>query len=351
MNSPDPRITPALVWMAEQVSGAAEPLSYQLITGGRSNLTYRVTGSPGRSWILRRQPTGPLAARAHDLRREYRILSALSQHTTLTVPEPIALCEDESVLGVTFYVMADVPGTVLRDPTDTAGLAETTRPAAARHAVEALAALHSVDLDRAGLADLGPRDGYVARQLHRWLSQVEQTCDLDTFHRLGDQQAALADALPRTTETSLVHGDYRFDNLVLDPFDGTVRAILDWEIAALGDPLADLGYFLVSWDEPGDERPALGLPGPTSATGFPSRREAIDWYASARAIDVGVLDFYLAFGYWKLACVLHCVAHRYRTGGGGGAGSDALPPDMAEHVRWLTRRSTTHLTVHKAATQ
>ncbi|MDM3927493.1 phosphotransferase family protein [Mycobacterium intracellulare] len=351
MNAPDPRITPALVWMTEQVSGASEPLSYQLITGGRSNLTYRVTGSCGRSWILRRQPTGPLAARAHDLRREYRILSALSQHTALPVPEPIALCEDESILGVTFYVMADVPGTVLRDPTDTAELAETTRSAAARHAVEALAALHSVDLDRAGLADLGPRDGYVARQLRRWLSQVEQTCDVDAFHRLGEQQAALADALPRTTETSLVHGDYRFDNLVLDPRDGTVRAILDWEIAALGDPLADLGYFLVSWDEPGDERPALGLPGPTSAEGFPSRRDATEWYASARAIDVDVLDFYLAFGYWKLACVLHCVDHRYRTGGGGGAGSDALPLDMAEHVSWLTHRSTTHLTRHKAATR
>src|SRR5690606_14136173 len=152
------------------------------------NLTYRVTGRSGRRWVLRRPPTGPLLPRAHDMRREYRILRALSQDTAVPVPEPVALCDDESVLGVPFYVMADVPGVVLREPADALALSEEVRAAAAFRAVEVLAALHAVNIDRTRLADLGPREGYVGRQLRRWLSQVEQSGDAEVITLLGQQQ-------------------------------------------------------------------------------------------------------------------------------------------------------------------
>jgi aminoglycoside phosphotransferase (APT) family kinase protein len=334
--------------MSRHVAGASEPLSCELIAGGRSNLTYRVTNGSGRGWVVRRPPTGPLLARAHDMRREYRILRALWQHTPVPVPEPVALCDDESVLGVPFYVMADVPGAVLREPGDAVALDEDVRAAAAFHAVDVLAALHSVDIDRAGLADLGPSGGYVGRQLRRWLSQVEQSGDMEAITLLGRQQEALLTAAPVSAKVTLVHGDYRFDNLVVDSHEGTVRAVLDWEIATLGDPLADLGSFLVYWDEPDDERPALGITGPTAARGFPSRHDVAARYAEALALDLDALDFYVAFGYWKLACILHGVAHRYRSGAGGGARADALPVDMSEHTRWLAHRSADHLSRYRA---
>jgi aminoglycoside phosphotransferase (APT) family kinase protein len=282
------------------------------------------------------------------MRREHRIISALSRHTAVPVPEPVALCGDESVLGVPFYVMADVPGIVLREPADAVALDESGRTAAAFRAVDVLAALHAVDIDRAGLADLGPHDGYVARQLRRWLSQVEQTGDVEAIGLLDEQRASLLAAMPSSGKVSLVHGDYRFDNLVVDPDRGTVRAVLDWEIATLDDPLADLGSFLVHWDEPEDERPALGVTGPTAAPGFPTRRDVAGRYAERLALDLHALDFYLAFGYWKLACILHGAAHRYRSGAGGGAAAESLPGDMAGHVRWLTRRSADHLGRYRA---
>lgn len=346
MSPYDPRIAAALAWMSRNVSGASEALSCELITGGRSNLTYRVTGRSGRSWVLRRPPTGALLPRAHDMLREYRILRALSQHTTVPVPEPVALCDDESVLGAPFYVMADVPGKVLREPADAIALDQEVRTTAALRAVDVLAALHAVDVNRAGLADLGPPDGYVVRQLRRWLAQVEHSGDAEAITLLGPQQNSLMATAPAGTRVALVHGDYRFDNLVVDPDEGTLRAVLDWEIATLGDPLADLGSLLVCWDEPDDERPALGVTGPTAAPGFPSRRDVASWYAQASALDLDALDFYVAFGYWKLACVLHGVAHRYQSGAGGGA--EALPIDMSDHLRWLVRRSVAHLGRYQA---
>lgn len=347
MSAHDPRVAAAIAWMAGHVAGAGEDMTAELIAGGRSNLTFRVTEPSGRTWVLRRPPTGPLLPRAHDMRREYHITSALWQHTAVPVPEPIALCEDESVLGVPFYVMGDVAGTVVRDPADAAALGEEVRAAAALRAVEVLAALHAVDIAAAGLADLGPHDGYVRRQLRRWLSQVEQSGDTEAITVLGEQQRALLAATPSAPAgIALVHGDYRLDNLVVDPDDGTVRAVLDWEIATIGDPLADLASLLVYWDEPHDKRAALGVPGPTIVPGFPSRNDLASRYAETSGLDPDALDFYVAFAYWRLACVLHGVAHRYRSGGGGGAAG--TPIDISDHVRWLVRRSDEHLGRHEA---
>ena len=348
MTEDDSRIIPALDWMYQQVPEAHAPLSHELIAGGRSNLTYRITATSGSSWILRRQPVGPRPPRAHDLTREFGILAALTNYSSIPVLQPIALCEDPTLLGVTFYVMEDVPGQVLRDPLQTRQFSDVARSNAARRTVETLAAVHSVDLDAPGLADLGPRRDYVGRQLRRWLSQVHQTGDREVFEILSQQQMALVLEAPVNAELTLVHGDYRFDNVVLDPSSGDVRAVIDWEIATLGDPLADLALFLVTWDQPGDERPAFGLPGPTSVPGFPTRQQALDWYVDSRPVDLTAFHFYLAFGYWRLACVLHCVSHRYQSGTGGGASSDSMPLDVANHLRWLTKRSIDELDQHRA---
>ncbi|MHB1710311.1 MAG: phosphotransferase family protein [Acidimicrobiales bacterium] len=341
MNAIDPRVAPALVWVAQHVPGASVKDYCELIAGGRSNLTYRLTAADGRTWVLRRPPTGPLLPRAHDMSREYRILDALFRYTDVPVPEPIAFCDDETLLGVPFYVMADAAGTVLRHPDDAEALGPGVRSAVAGRAIEILAALHAVDVVAAGLADLGPHNGYVDRQLRRWLGQVEQSGDESAISFLGTQQRALSAAAPVAALTALVHGDYRLDNLVVDPARGSVRAVLDWEISTIGNPLADLGSLLVYWDEPGDERPALGVPGPTGIGGFPSREQLAERYMMASGTPVDTLNFYVAFGYWKLACVLHGVAHRYRSGDGGGG--EAPPADADEHIRWLVSRSAGHL--------
>jgi aminoglycoside phosphotransferase (APT) family kinase protein len=337
----DSRVAPAIDWMRANVAGASGAMRHALIAGGRSNLTYRVTAADGRTWVLRRPPTGTLLPRAHDMRREFRIIQALAERTAIPVPPPVAMCDDTEVLGVPFYVMSDVTGAVLREPADSAALEGEARARAARHAIDVLVDLHAVDVDGAGLGDLGRRDSYVERQLRRWLSQVEQSGDVEIAALLSRQQERLLRAVPPDAGTALVHGDYRFDNLIVDPDEGVVKAVLDWEIATLGDPFADLASFLVYWDEVGDERGALGVLGPTAVAGFPSRAEVATTYAAASGRDLDRLDFYLAFGYWKVACILQGVAHRYRAGDGGGAAAPA--DDISEHLRWLVCRSVEHL--------
>lgn len=340
----DPRIAPALAWLPGHARPISRIRSCELITGGRSNLTYRLSDTSGQRWIIRRPPTGPLLPRAHDMHREFRLLTALHTRTSVPVPEPIILCDDVQVIGVPFYVMAEVPGAVLRTPADARALSPGVRNAAADNAIGVLATLHCVDIDAVGLADVGRPGGYVSRQLQRWLRQVEETNDRAVIPAVARQQHALTGATPPDTPSVLVHGDYRFDNLVIEPQRGSVRAVLDWEIATIGDPLADLASMLVCWDQPGDERGALGSVGPTAEQGFPSRSEAAQSYAAVTGFPLGNLNFYLAFGYWKLACVLHGVAHRYKAGDGGGAVEP--PPDM-NHLRWLLQQSADYLSLHQ----
>ena len=314
-------------WFAANVPAVAPPLRFDLVAGGRSNLTYRVQDSTGRLVALRRPPAGHVLPTAHDMAREHRILSALAP-TAVPVPAPLGLCEDPSVSGAPFYVMEYVDGLVLRDA-DMAveALDPSARPAVGAHLAETLAALHAVDADAVGLGDLARRDGYVERQVHRWMRQFAETKAAGVA-RPGAVEAvgeALATRVPAQQATSVVHGDYRLDNAVLHP-DGTVAAVLDWELCTLGDPLADVGAFLDSWGLPPDGEPILGRVPASALAGFSSSDDVLERYAVASGRDVSGVRYFMAFGYWRLACILQGVYARYRAGAGAG------DPSSVDHV-------------------
>ncbi|HEV8373406.1 MAG TPA: phosphotransferase family protein [Actinomycetota bacterium] len=301
-------------WLQAEVGGVRPPFRFQLIPGGHSNLTYRVSDAAGAAYVLRRPPLRGVLPSAHDMAREHRIIAALAA-TAVPVPAALGLCEDPAVTGAPFYVMAHVDGVVPRDEaTVAAAMDERARAAAAASLVDALVALHQVDPDRVGLGQLGRREGYLERQLGRWKRQLEQSRTrelpaLDEVHR------RLAASVPaQVGPARIVHGDYRLDNTILSPA-GRVLAVLDWELCTLGDPLADVGLLLVYWNQPGDVLP-LGS-APTALPGFPARAGVAAAYAARSGRDLGQLDYYLAFGYWKLAVILEGVHARYAAGAYG----------------------------------
>jgi aminoglycoside phosphotransferase (APT) family kinase protein len=301
-------------WFESHVAEITPPLDFDLIAGGHSNLTFTVTDAAGRRWVLRRPPLGHVLATAHDMGREHRIISALGP-TSVPVPPVVGLCTDDEVNGAPFYVMGFVDGHVVRDATTArAVLDEDARRRAGDSIADVLAAIHAVDPDEVGLGDLGRKEGYIARQLKRWYTQFEQSKTRE-IPLVDEVHHFLSERIPEQGPPAIVHGDYRLDNCMLDP-NGAVRAVLDWELCTLGDPLADVGLLLVYWNEPGDDRSAL-LGAPTTAEGFPSRQQLVDRYATTSGRDVGDVDFYVAFGYWKLACILEGVYARYVGGAMG----------------------------------
>jgi len=306
-------------WFQAEVPDARPPLRFERLPGGRSNLTYRVRDAAGGDFVLRRPPLHGVLQSAHDMAREHRIIAALAA-TEVPVPAALGLCEDPAVTGAPFYVMAYVDGAVPRDEaTVVAELDEQARAAAADSLVDALVALHGVDPDAVGLGQLGRREGYLERQLRRWKRQLEQSRTrelpvLDEVHR------RLEAAVPaQVGPARVVHGDYRLDNVILSPA-GRVLAVLDWELCTLGDPLADVGLLLVYWAEPGDTALPLGT-APTRLPGFPPRAALTAAYAARSGRAVDQLDYYMAFGYWKLAVILEGVYARY-TAGAYGEGDD-----------------------------
>jgi aminoglycoside phosphotransferase (APT) family kinase protein len=297
-------------WFAENSGEVTLPLRFERISGGHSNLTYAVSDTQGRSWALRRPPLGERLASAHDMTREHRIIAAL-QATDVPVPPVVGLCEDEAVNGAPFYVMEFVEGPVLRNRSDAEAFDEAERRAIGERVADTLAALHAVDPDAVGLGDLGRKEEYVARQLRRWHGQWEKSKTrelplLDEVHR------RLGARIPQQGPATVVHGDYRLDNMILAP-SGAVAAVVDWELCTLGDPLADVGLLMVYWTEPGDVLTPLYDPA-TAAAGFPSRNEIARRYAERSGRDLGELDFYVALGYWKLAIILEGVYARYAAG-------------------------------------
>ncbi|HEX2578386.1 MAG TPA: phosphotransferase family protein [Aquihabitans sp.] len=306
-------------WFVEHAGPVTPPLRFELIAGGRSNLTYRVTDQADGDWVLRRPPTGHVLATAHDMGREHRIISALAP-TDVPVAPVIGLCTDAAVNDAPFYVMQYVDGLVLRD----AGVAATVTPEVRRRAglsvAETLAKIHAVDPDAVGLGALGRKEGYIARQLKRWNGQFEQSLTREVPTVVEAYQRLLG-GMPEQGPAAIVHGDYRLDNCMVDA-SGEVIAVLDWEICTLGDPLADLGVLMVYWTEAGD--PYAALPGAaTTLEGFPTRAEMVAAYEAAGGRSVGDLDYYIAFGYWKLACILEGVYARYKAGAMGNDGADA----------------------------
>jgi aminoglycoside phosphotransferase (APT) family kinase protein len=319
---------PVGAWLTSHVTGAQPPYGYELIAGGRSNLTYRVTDGSGHRYALRRPPLSHVLPTAHDMAREYKVITALGP-TAVPVPHTYGLCQDKEVNGSSFYVMEFVDGHILRDgPSARDALDESSRHRAGVSLADTLAALHAVDVDEVGLADFAKRDGYIERQLRRWSEQFShsQVDGIDTADIVGRVHDKLSSDIPEQQATAIVHGDYRLDNTVLGE-DGTVTAVLDWEICTLGDPLADLGLLMVYWTEPGDQEALVGV-SPTTVAGFPSRAEMKARYASTSGRDITRLNFYVAFGYWKLACIVQGVYARYA---GGAAAGDRSSVDGFAH--------------------
>ena len=309
-------------WLAGNIAGVTPPLSFELIAGGRSNLTYRVTDQRGTDYVLRRPPASHVLPTAHDMSREHRIIAALGP-AGLPVPPALGFCGDESVNGRPFYVMGYVAGHILRDTEQTEKvLDEAGRRRASESLADTLADIHAVDVDAVGLGDLGRKEGYIARQLKRWYSQFQQSAEMvgQDLPIIDEVHSELAARIPPQGPAAIVHGDYRLDNTMLGD-DGNVKAVLDWEICTLGDPLADIGLLMVYWSEPADAYAPLGA-APTTLAGFFSRAELQERYARRSGRDLSELPFYVAFGYWKLACILEGVYARYAGGAKGGDRTD-----------------------------
>jgi aminoglycoside phosphotransferase (APT) family kinase protein len=282
-----------------------------LISGGKSNLTYRIASDAGEV-ILRRPPLGHTLPTAHDMAREHRVLEALAP-TAVPVPRVLHLDDADGPLGVPFYVMERVVGHVCRNAVPP-GYADAAgeRAAIGLALVDTLAALHTVDPAAVGLAGFGRPAGFMERQLRRWFEQWERS-RTGELPELDDLRGALVADVPEGG-SAIVHGDYRLDNTVLHPTrPGQIVAVLDWEMSTLGDPLADLAALLVYWSEAGDGpvlQAARVVPPVTAAPGFPSRSEIVQRYADRTGFDVTRIDWYLAFACFKLAVVCQGVAAR-----------------------------------------
>ncbi|KUN77175.1 phosphotransferase family protein [Streptomyces griseoruber] len=306
----------------------AGPLTGRLIEGGRSNLTYEIGDGTGR-WVVRRPPLGHVLATAHDMKREHRVISALHP-TSVPVPRPVLLCEDEQVLGSPFYIMEFVEGTPYRTAAELAPIgAERTR-GALLSLVDTLVELHAVDPAEVGLADFGRPEGFLDRQLRRWGKQLDASRSRD-LAGIDELHAALGRELPSSPAPAVVHGDYRLDNVLIGT-DDRIKAILDWEMSTLGDPLTDLGL-LVMYSVP-LELPNSPISTTASAAGHPSPAELIERYAARSGRDVSAVSWYTAFAWFKLAVILEGIHYRYTLGQTVGRGFDRigeLVPVFIEH--------------------
>src|SRR5690625_3480282 len=321
---PRERISP---WLGANL-GIGGPLEIDLIAGGRSNLTYRLR-TPERVLVLRRPPSGDLPRGAHDVLREARLLSSL--HPRVPVPRVLATCEDLSVIGAPFIVMEHLSGTILRSPADVEALAPAPmRAAAGASLVDALVRLHEVPVEGTSLRGLAARRDFLARQLHRWDANWKHTRTRD-LPDLAAAHAWLQEHQVDQVRSAIVHGDYRLDNCMLDA-GGQVIGGLDWELATVGDPMADLGQLLVYWADPGDDFTALADP-PTVAKGFSTRADLAQRYLTARGEDERRLQYFLVFNWWKVACIVENVYSRMLGGVMGEV--DRTPESFGEQARAL----------------
>ena len=314
------------------------PLSVSLLSGGRSNLTYRVSGG-GEQWVMRRPPLGHVLETAHDMHREYRVMHALAP-TAVPVPGTMCYVEDRSVLGAEFYIMDLVDGVVYRSAEEMAALSPAEAKVLSYAFIDSLADLHLVDYAAAGLADFGRPDGYLERQVRRWTRQLgaSHSRDIAGFDQLG---ARLAACIPPTTHASIVHGDFRLDNAIVDRTDPSrILAILDWEMATLGDPLSDLGLFYLYWEGWG------GLDNPIAATpaeipGYPPWSSLAERYASRTGTQLSDFDWYESFAIFKFAVICEGIYYRHIKGLAVGEGFDrigAMVPELVQRGIAALRR-------------
>lgn len=318
-------------WLDQQVPEVEPPVHLDLISGGRSNLTYALTDATGERFVLRRPPQGKLRGGAHDVGREHRVLSALAG-SAVPVPPVVAMCTDTDVIGVPFFLMRLVPGRILMDRSDAAALNPDARQQLGGTIADTLARLHDVDLDEVGLSDLRRPRSYVERQIRAWARQLEGV-EHPAVADLGAIADRLAARAPAGQREALVHGDFKLENLITSG-DGQVTAVLDWELCSVGDPLADLAWLLIWWGEPGDDEPWIN-PRPTCVEGFPDRRSLEHAYADASDVDTSALDYYRAFAYWRLSCINLGTRARFLA---GEMGDQALDVSALERqVDWQTR--------------
>ena len=285
------------------------PLEGELLSGGRSNLTYLISDGHER-WVLRRPPLGHVLASAHDMAREHRVLAALSP-TDVPVPRPLHLA-DESVIGAPFYVMEQAVGAILREASQLEELDAAAAVAISHDLVDVLVRLHAVDPAAVGLGDLGRPEGYLDRQLRTWARQLtaSHSRDLPELTRLGER---LGEDVPDLQRGTIVHGDYRLDNVVVDTAGASLVSVLDWEMATLGDPLADLASTLIWWDGMHDlDNPVAVMPG--DVEGFPAGASLVERYAAASDLDLAALDWYVAFAFYKIAAIFEGIHYRDQQG-------------------------------------
>ncbi|WP_370068311.1 phosphotransferase family protein [Streptacidiphilus sp. MAP5-3] len=303
------------------------PLEAELISGGKSNLTYRLTDGKTR-WVLRRPPLGHVLATAHDMSREHRVIAALAD-TAVPVPGVHLLCEDPEVIGAPFYLMDEVQGTVYRTAEDAAGLSRERARALSFRLVDVLAGLHAVDPASVGLGDFGRPEGYLLRQVARWHRQFEGSRSRE-IPGMEELQQRLNEGVPTSQRAVIVHGDYRLDNTIAAA-DDTIAAVLDWEMATLGDPLADVGLMKVYWDIAGTMpgNPVAGAVSPE--LGFPGMDELVERYAAATGLDLTPLPWYTAFAQYKLAIIAEGIHFRFiqgKTVGDGFSHLGAMVPPL-----------------------
>ncbi|MFZ9477493.1 MAG: phosphotransferase family protein [Steroidobacteraceae bacterium] len=301
-------------YLGANLAGFSAPLRVRQFPGGQSNPTYRLD-TPSASYVLRRKPPGQLLPSAHAIEREYRVMLALANHTQFPVGQPLLLCEEPHVIGTAFYVMEHVEGRIFWDPTLPELSREARRPLFVAMA-ETLADLHSVDYVSIGLADFGKPEGYVARQLARWSKQYTVDASVagrvDEMERLIDWLARNAPA--REQPPALLHGDYRLDNMIFDAQAPRVRAVLDWELSTVGDPLADFAYHLMVYRiASGGVRGLGGVD--LAATGLPSEAEYVQIYCRRRGLsELPDLHYYIAYCLFRLAAICHGIAGRVQRG-------------------------------------
>ncbi len=321
-------------WFRANVA-PVEELRAEIIGHGRSNLTYRVTAGE-QQWVLRRPPLSHVQPTAHDMKREFRVISALAG-SRVPVPRTMALCEDPAVNGAPFYIMQYVEGLVPADATEVERrFDEGQRRRLADQLIDILVHLHSIAPADVGLADFGKPEGYLERQVRRFTEQLARvkTREVPELEELARRLAA---ALPAQSGDGIVHGDYRLDNAILDD-EGRIVAVLDWEMATLGDPLADVGLLMMYW---GDRDSDVGLAAPGIAStaitvlpGFPTREQAAARYAQRSGRDLSNLDFYTVLAHFKLTVILENMHARYLAGGTVGTGFEVI----GQHALLLAQR-------------
>lgn len=334
--SPDGLDLEALrAWLDRETPGLVSgPLSAEMITGGKSNLTY-VVGDGSTDVVVRRPPMGHVLATAHDMGREFRAMAALAD-TDVPVPAMHALCEDTDVIGAPFYVMQRATGTPYKTAAELELLGADRTRAISEDLVDTLGRLHAVDPASVGLGDFGRPDGYLERQVRRWRKQLESSRSRD-IAGIDELAERLSASIPATGEGTIVHGDYRLDNVLIDSSDGDrMTAVLDWEMSTLGDPLTDVAVMLAYQqmaEASRDAGVAASVTDAPLAVGYLSRDDVLERYAATTGRDVGDIGFHLGLAFFKLAVILEGIYFRFSQGQTRGEGFDTIGDSIDPLVR------------------